>query len=421
MQDTHRGTHFHVPLFLFAYTALLIYGTLYPLRDWSDPGTGFGAALAASLSGYVSRADMVTNLLVYMPFGLLLGFWLRKQFSRGLTLISCALAGFSLSLGLEFAQLFLPNRHPSLIDLGLNTLGALAGGALLALGSRNTTVGQRLLAWRREWVVPDATANLGLIAVAVWVLSQLSPFVPSIDVGNLRQGLSPLYRTLLDPSAYNPGKGLAYALSVFAIGLLALSFSRIGGRRFLAMFALFIASVFALKVPVVTRQVSLEAVTGALVAFALLGRALRLPEPRRFRLALIILVAAYVVEQLRPGGGPGAATHAFAWSVFESNMLNIHGFSDLLGTMWPFIGLAYLTLSASPQRPGVVALMGGTGILAATFGLEWLQTIIPGRYPDVTDVIVAAAAWTGAFIFCAPQRSGEWQGASSKGQVARGK
>ena len=34
-------------------------------------------------------------------------------------------------------------------------------------------------------------ANLALVIVALWVLTQAAPFVPSLDWGNLKAGLKP--------------------------------------------------------------------------------------------------------------------------------------------------------------------------------------------------------------------------------------
>jgi hypothetical protein len=39
-------------------------------------------------------------------------------------------------------------------------------------------------------------------------------------------------------------------------------------------------------------------------------------------------------------------------------------------------------------------LGGGLAIAALTFALEWMQQSIPGRFADITDVLLAAAGWT---------------------------
>lgn len=372
------------------YGLLVVYGTLFPLAGWRWPESGLLWMTQDPWARYASRSDMLLNLLIYAPLGLLL---MRLTRDRGRPLrrlaavtLSCA----TLSLILETAQAFLPSRSSSLLDVVLNTVSGL-GGALLGgyLGDRRVVSG-RIGRWRREWFQPGVVADLGMVVVGGWALAQLSPLVPSPDIGNLRQGLSPLYRTLTDPARFSLEQMAAYWASVAALALVFLLVSRPVPLRWPLLLGL-VGGVLACKVPVITRQLSLEALSGAALglgtAFLVQRAAARLAAP----LAALFVLLAVTAEQLRPGSGFGP--RSINWVPFVGQMGDVWGLADILGTMWPYLALSYLAVRARPRAPLVVAAGGGLLVLAYAFGLEWVQQQVPGRYPDVTDAVLAAAAW----------------------------
>ena len=70
------------------------------------------------------------------------------------------------------------------------------------------------------------------------------------------------------------------------------------------------------------------------------------------------------------------------------------GIEDVLDTVWPFLAFGFLAIRAQPSRPERVAAAGIGVVFLSVLFLEWLQTFVPGRSPDVTDAVIAAAAWT---------------------------
>jgi hypothetical protein len=91
--------------------------TLSPLRFASAPVHG--------ISSIWSIDDIVLNAVLFLPFGFIPTLTRARgtpvQWSR------VALIGFGLSLAIETAQLFTPERYPSFFDLASNTSGALLG------------------------------------------------------------------------------------------------------------------------------------------------------------------------------------------------------------------------------------------------------------------------------------------------------
>jgi VanZ family protein len=85
--------------------------------------------LSCLLCGERGLADVILNVLLFVPFGVALEL-------RGERLLRASLVAAALSAGIEFAQLFVPGRDTSLSDVLSNTAGAAAGWLLVYRGLR---------------------------------------------------------------------------------------------------------------------------------------------------------------------------------------------------------------------------------------------------------------------------------------------
>jgi glycopeptide antibiotics resistance protein len=143
-----------------AYTAFVIYGSLVPLAframPWDEAVARFASIPFLKL-GIGSRADWVANLLLFIPLtfswmGALSagGGRLRGAFAA-LALIPAAIL---LSLGIEFTQLFFPQRTVSQNDILAESLGGLIG-VLVWWGT-----GSRFVDWMLSWQHTHARAAL---------------------------------------------------------------------------------------------------------------------------------------------------------------------------------------------------------------------------------------------------------------------
>lgn len=379
---------------VLAYGALVVYGSLFPLTDWQAPA---GARLGFLLPPYAGRlilTDLLLNLLVYMPLGLLLALRLRPVLGFGLALLAATLLGGLLSLAMEALQMSLPGRVSSILDLATNAAGTLLGALLAAFLGRGALLGRRPAAWRQAWLQPDRCAELALLAAGLWSLSQLSPLAPSLDIGNLRQGLAPLAQVLSGAVAFQLAAALTYALYLSGLGLLALRVVR-PGRPALLLFLGFVTLVLLLKVPVVGRQLSLEALAGLGGAILLLPWLRRLPAAPATLAGISLLAGGYLLASLTPASGAGALHYPFNWIPFKGHLLNIMGLANILAGLWPYVAAGTLLRLALPAHHyRAAALGGGLLVLALTFGVEWLQQSLPGRYADLTDVLLALVGWS---------------------------
>ncbi len=389
----------------FAYAGLLSYGTLFPLEHWTAPGVSPWQLMAANARRHASWADLVTNLLIYVPLGLLL---MRALARRGVCLacrwLLVVCAGTALSAGLEYFQAWLPGRTPSLLDLGLNALGTALGASIGLVIDPAGPTATRLRHWRRAWFPTDPAVDLGLTTLGLWALAQLSPLVPSLDLDNLRQGVKPIWLVVQGERRLDWSAFAAYWTSLTGLGLLYRLLQRLRHGA-VSRFLFFAALVLLIKIPVVGRQLSAEAVA----ALALTGISLLLLvslSPRHVRLlAAALLIATMIFDALTPG--IGAAATGFNWVPFRGHLKNdLVGIMDILGGAWPVAALATLAL-LPPRLSGIFIAVGGLLLTLGVFALEWLQRNMPGRSADITDVLIAAVVWFAAWIYLARSRGHE--------------
>ena len=371
----------------FFYVLLIVYGSLFPLTGWQAPPS-WSNPIMSPWPAHDSRADILVNLLAYLPLGLLLSLiWRRAGKTTGL--LFAVAAGFALSFCMEFLQEALPSRVSSAQDVVNNTLGTVAG-ALLALGlSPGSFTGRRLLAWRESRFAPGTLPNLALVVLLLWAATELAPFAPSLDISTLKAGLRPLANTLRHPSLFNLPKALMDGCAIFGIGVLARIVTR---EPVLPLLIPFVMGVTLLKIMIVGQTLSLEFFCAALAALAILSLLTWQNLRGMAWLGIAAIALAKIIDELRPGSTPGF--YAFNWIPFAAQVGSLAGIDDLLGTLWPALGLAVLArmITGWRLRPWTT-LAGGALLFGVWFGLEWHQRSLPGRVPDITDPLIGLLAW----------------------------
>jgi hypothetical protein len=110
-------------------------------------------------------ADVLINVLLFVPLGAALA-------AAGVSQPRCVLGGALLSAGVEFAQLYIPGRDPSLGDVVSNTVGS-GVGAVLVVTAPYWLLPPRAQAARLSWAV--ALAAAALCYAAGWLLTPALP------------------------------------------------------------------------------------------------------------------------------------------------------------------------------------------------------------------------------------------------------
>lgn len=380
-----------MPFLVLIFIALIVYGSLFPFSGWTNSSVSLFSFLG-SWPTVLEKADLIQNVLAYAPLGLFSVIWLMKSMRFWPALMLATLMGGVLSFVMESIQQFLPSRMASTSDLAMNLLGTFTGGLAAAFLTQKTFSGARFLDLRNHWLRPGILPNIGLITLALWMLSQTSPLVPTFDIAQLRYGLSLLLHSLQTPENLIFHQALTYAFYITGLGLLTLTIAQ-NSKTIFTPFLLFIASVLTLKILVTGRQLSLEALLGAVLAVFFLLPFRVLPKKEIIGATGIILISAgFTLSEI--ASVPELRTYAFNWIPFGGQMDSLNGLQNIFDIFWPFFALAYFACYITPSyRRLEAAVFGGITILIALFGLEWLQQYLPGRYGDITQVLLGIAGW----------------------------
>ena len=132
-----------------AYLLVLGYASLQPFRGWRWPPEEILHFLTAPWPRFITLQDIAVNFAAYVPLGLLLSIGWGARYGPARGAIAATLATALLSVSMEAAQMFLPARIASNVDLLANTLGALLGAMAAPLLAPAQPIGGRIHAARR--------------------------------------------------------------------------------------------------------------------------------------------------------------------------------------------------------------------------------------------------------------------------------
>jgi VanZ family protein len=342
---------------LAAYVLLIVYASLYPLAGWREPGSGMLGFLLAPWPRYVTAFDLAANFLGYLPFGILCALALHPHGSLPRAAAIALASGAALSLLLEAAQSYLPARIASNLDLLANATGAALGGV----------AGARLAPWlleagplrrlRAGAIAPGARADFGLVLLGLWLFAQLNPATLLFGTGDLRDVVAGSAGARYRAELFVSIEATTAAANLAAVALLGSAIARPGAPARGLLLALLGAAlvVKTLSFAILMRAENVLAWLtpggriGLTAGVALAAASLALPRIARLAFAAMLLMAATVLVNLAPPNPYFAATLK-VWE--QGHFLNFNGLTRLVGTLWPFVALAYLMYLASARPPG---------------------------------------------------------------------
>ena len=333
--------------FIVFYALFLAVGSLYPLSGWSPLANWSAGFLTEDWPRFITRTDLATNLLVYVPLGYALARWYAQPGHGARGVMAGALSGLALSLLLESGQELLPGRIASNLDMLVNGLGALTGALLALHHGRWLRAGRALLQWRNRWFHAGLAANIGLALLLLWFLTQFA-LLPLPGLGWLDLHLRPIDMPPGGLDQINLRWFGAVFLEMATLGVFAANLLRPGryvSAMLLLMVLAFIMKLFAatilLKLKVVGGVLSLETLAAFLLAFwFLLNPAV---SRRRWRVALLLLLAIPLIRLGLAG---------FHWWPAVS-VLNIVGLAKAVAVLWPLLALGALLLIYRTSAPGM--------------------------------------------------------------------
>jgi glycopeptide antibiotics resistance protein len=320
----------------------ILYGSFFPFGFYAhhDPRGPLGVLLDSGFRG-ASRGDVVSNILLYIPFGFFVAYALEK---RSLTAVAAAtLAGFALSLFVELFQFYDLGRYQALTDVCSNTFGAFLGAtAAWAAGRRVSSVYLALL-------------------VACWFGSRWYPSSPSVPVPIPALDLFRFFTAWL-------------VLGLMLEALLGTARSRVA-------LPLFLAASLLLRALVADTE-PLEIAGGA--AAALLWSGVLWRVPARAKIAAALSVALVVLLALAPFHF-STPPHHFSWVPFGGFLAapSDTAIRVFFEKAFYYGGMIWLLVRAGLSM-GAAAAIGAILV----FALRLLQVYLPGRSAEITDAIL---------------------------------
>ncbi len=357
-----------------AYAALVVYASLYPFEGWrwSTPA-GWADPLGLPWVPWGDEFDLWSNLLGYVPFGLLLAIGrLRSGSSMAMALWVALLVPAATSYALEVLQTTLPTRHPSLKDWMMNSAGGTLG-ALLALALHGSGLVDRWQALRQRWFERDSAGALALLAL--WPVGLLFPAPAPLGLGQVGGGrlldavsawfeglpFSEAAGEVFAPSAATQAAAAAAAsmglsplaeVLIIALGLLApcvVAFSVVvpGWRRLALAFGAVVLAALGMTLSTLLNfgpRHSLAWVTpwaGPAVGLAALGVLVLAPMSRAVVLGVgLMVLTGLVVGVAQAPSDPFFAQSLQAWE--QGRFVHFHGLAQWVGWLWPYAAIAWM-------------------------------------------------------------------------------
>ncbi|MGE3771511.1 MAG: heparinase II/III family protein [Gammaproteobacteria bacterium] len=365
-----------------AALGLIVYATMQPLRGWQ--WSGFGAVPGSG------GPDAANAWLLFLAFGAALASGIGHG-RRALAIASAA--GLVLGIAVECVQAGLPHFVPAVRDLVVN-VAAVIGGAMLALGLHpGTPLGAPLHAWRGRHCRVDLEAHLALGVLTLWAAAHLLPGLPRVGLDSLAAGYDGLWRTATQVVAFDTRRALIAACA--ALGIAAVAY-RVWparrGRMLKTVIAIF--AVLLLEGTIATRHTSLEALLGAIVGLALFRFLSQLEILAARSIGVIALIVMLFLTGLDVPRGSAGALHPFNWVPLRGPApTKALDTAALAERVWPYAALALLLLAQWRGRRRWLAPLGLFTVGVIAFIIEWRQQYLPDRIGDLTDVLLAVAAF----------------------------
>ncbi|MDH5378539.1 MAG: VanZ family protein, partial [Gammaproteobacteria bacterium] len=339
-----------------------------------------------------TRTDLTTNFLVYIPLGLLAYIWLRSHYHWKVAGIIVLLTSLALSFTLESLQLFIPSRVPSFVDLVMNILGAAVGIAIAHTFSEHTNLGQRFQFLRHRWIKPGHLANMGLVILGLWAISELSPIIPSLEAAHIKKQLIPLSLVLEQPELLKPKLFFIAVLQLSALLYLATTVFKDSSRAIRSFFW-FCVLIYLYKLTVVNRLLLPESILAVPIAISLVHITKNFSKQAIVFAIYFCIIVAYSLGQLGTLSSQAGYFREMNWIPFYSYIASVRQFTEIATTSWEFLLLAYAFIYLQARNSLLVMMLGLFGIAAFTLTLEVGQQYIVGAKPDITNVLLATLAW----------------------------
>ena len=336
-----------LPHFLAAlYALLIIHASLQPFTGWlpTPDDTPF-FLFALSWAYKFTMSDLLINAIAYVPLGFAATWMGGRDATVTRSAVRAVIGCTILSLVMEWAQMYLPLRRASIVDLAANVAGAMIGATIAASIMARVQWRRRLRRWRDDAFLGGRLGDFGLTLLVVWWVMHVNPAIV-------------LFATTFQPDHAVPTDQATVMLEAAQTGLnfvgVLLFVALLLRRReyFGVVAALFIVTTLVLKASAAALLLKPAAwdhwlrpgpgIGIAAGALALLV-AVWLPQRPRMVVCAVALLSSLIAAVLMPDLLLTRSSLAhFDWNY--GHLLNFNGLTRTVLLVWPLLATIHLLL-----------------------------------------------------------------------------
>lgn len=371
---------------LLLATIFIVYGSLFPF-EYRERFYGGGPVLylLSTWHDWDHRGDLLSNILLYIPFGFFLTYSLPPRLSGTTRAVLATIAGTLMASCIEVIQFHDVGRVTSMGDVYANGIGSAAGAAAAA------AIGAAMRwPFMRELGAHPAAALL----LVMFFGYRLYPYVPTIDLHKYWHTIRPL----LHAPSLPPSDLLRF--TIIWLFIATIIHSLYGFRRFLLLFPLVAGFEFLGRIFLINGVLELPDIAGGIAAYVLWAGVLRWLPGRFFIVTLLFggMIAVLRLEPFRFLPAP----RPFGWIPFSSFMRGSIGVAmqAFCEKFYQYGGLIWLLGRCGVALPIGTALTALL-LLATSVAECWL----PLRTAEITDALMALVIGCGFALLRSAARS----------------
>ncbi|MCJ8322175.1 MAG: VanZ family protein, partial [Colwellia sp.] len=354
-------------LIAFVYF-LIAYGSLFPFHFYGEEfSQNYANLLSFQISGI---GDVLGNILLFIPLGFLYALMhSTEQLLLTKNRYSLWVTVFIFALSLQILQIGIPERDQNIVDVVLNLVGFLFGYKGI------------LLVNAKYFSIQPQLKYLPIAIALTYVLSELSPFVPSIDFQVLKDSFKPL---LILPSFSMASEVFSHVVIwLVVIRLLSFQQDKIPIKAVVGIW-LFMLSA---KVVIVFNVLALSDVIAPLIAIALVLK-INLTNERATKVLLGFTVFVLGFSSLASFGAVNLSVETlFPFQSYLNGQL-YSGIQALLFKLFIFSAIIWLAIELRKNAKAIASLLAVYVLI-----IECLQLFMPSRVTDFGDVLLVAIAY----------------------------
>ena len=331
----------------------MVYASGQPFRAWRIPPPEVLHFLTAPWPRYVTLEDVLLNIAAYIPVGFLLALALRPHVRTHRAKALAIAAGVSLSIAMEYMQTLLPGRVASNVDVLTNGIGTVLGALAAPLFGPTRHLGDTVFGLRDRWFAPGMFVDLGLVLVALLLVTALHPTAQLFGTGDVRVTLDLPVWVLHKPHISVAAEAAVVCLNVLGVALLISTLLKPGAEPMVLVFSAVVAAVAVKAVASaglktasfwawLTPGVMLGLIIGALLVYA----ASRLRGRRAAACGALAIALAVAVINVAPGNPYQTVPPQFLAGGL-SHFLSYTGIVRAISEAWPVLAVAYLLAAAA--------------------------------------------------------------------------